>query len=127
MSSYGCLTSNADRHLPTMRDIEESFDGNLCRCTGYRPILDNLLTITFTDHDQSANIQIFEKILTQDKTHRSLRIRASDFLGAEQVYRGNLDSHLSYTQLIIYNANYSDILNTIFDFKIYKLKRFKAD
>jgi xanthine dehydrogenase/oxidase len=24
-----------------MSDIEESFDGNLCRCTGYRPILDS--------------------------------------------------------------------------------------
>ena len=26
-------------NLPTMQELQEHFDGNLCRCTGYRPIL----------------------------------------------------------------------------------------
>lgn len=39
MSLYGILTSK-ENQFPSMSDIEESFDGNLCRCTGYRPILD---------------------------------------------------------------------------------------
>ncbi|KAF2622587.1 xanthine dehydrogenase [Macroventuria anomochaeta] len=37
MSLYALLR-NTD--APTEHDIEEAFDGNLCRCTGYRPILD---------------------------------------------------------------------------------------
>mmetsp|Transcript_46801 Transcript_46801/g.124273 ORF Transcript_46801/g.124273 Transcript_46801/m.124273 type:complete len:1414 (-) Transcript_46801:189-4430(-) len=36
MNMYSLLENNAD---PTAEQIEQSFDGNLCRCTGYRPIL----------------------------------------------------------------------------------------
>ncbi|KAI7532936.1 hypothetical protein KC343_g19360, partial [Hortaea werneckii] len=37
MSLYALLRNNED---PSEHQIEEAFDGNLCRCTGYRPILD---------------------------------------------------------------------------------------
>ena len=37
MSFYSLLKLNP---TPSLVDIEESFDGNLCRCTGYRPIID---------------------------------------------------------------------------------------
>ncbi|KAJ2827427.1 hypothetical protein IWW50_001894, partial [Coemansia erecta] len=37
MSLYTLLRNNP---RPSEMDIEECFDGNLCRCTGYRPILD---------------------------------------------------------------------------------------
>ncbi|KAI9502076.1 putative xanthine dehydrogenase HxA [Coemansia spiralis] len=37
MSLYTLLRNNPN---PTELEIEECFDGNLCRCTGYRPILD---------------------------------------------------------------------------------------
>ena len=36
---WNCHTSKNDPSL-NLQDIEESLDGNLCRCTGYRPILD---------------------------------------------------------------------------------------
>ncbi|KAL8241434.1 hypothetical protein R6Q59_014788 [Mikania micrantha] len=38
MSMYALLRSN--KTPPTEEQIEESLAGNLCRCTGYRPILD---------------------------------------------------------------------------------------
>lgn len=37
MSLYALLRNNS---APSEHDVEEAFDGNLCRCTGYRPILD---------------------------------------------------------------------------------------
>ncbi|KAF2190838.1 xanthine dehydrogenase [Zopfia rhizophila CBS 207.26] len=37
MSLYALLRNDPN---PTKYDVEEAFDGNLCRCTGYRPILD---------------------------------------------------------------------------------------
>jgi len=36
MSMYGLLQNNPN---PSLQDVEDRFDGNLCRCTGYRPIL----------------------------------------------------------------------------------------
>ncbi|BFZ59273.1 hypothetical protein YB2330_000279 [Saitoella coloradoensis] len=37
MSLYALLQQNPE---PTEAEVEECWDGNLCRCTGYRPILD---------------------------------------------------------------------------------------
>ncbi|KAI0484294.1 xanthine dehydrogenase [Xylariaceae sp. FL0804] len=43
MSLYALLRNTEN---PSEHDIEEAFDGNLCRCTGYRPILDAAQTFT---------------------------------------------------------------------------------
>ncbi len=38
MNMQGFLAANKDRAI-TQKDVEKALDGNLCRCTGYRPIL----------------------------------------------------------------------------------------
>ncbi|KAM3850718.1 xanthine dehydrogenase/oxidase [Diretmus argenteus] len=43
MSMYALLRNNP---TPNMADIQEAFQGNLCRCTGYRPILEGYKTFT---------------------------------------------------------------------------------
>jgi xanthine dehydrogenase/oxidase len=41
MNMCGLLSSRPE---PTKREIQDAFDGNLCRCTGYRPILTGMET-----------------------------------------------------------------------------------
>ena len=43
MSMYTLLRNNP---LPSMEEVETYFQGNLCRCTGYRPILEGFKTLT---------------------------------------------------------------------------------
>lgn len=43
MSMYALLRSMPQ---PSMKDLEIAFQGNLCRCTGYRPILEGYKTFT---------------------------------------------------------------------------------
>ncbi|XP_066155943.1 xanthine dehydrogenase isoform X1 [Euwallacea fornicatus] len=43
MSMYTLLRQSPK---PTLHELEETFQGNLCRCTGYRPILEGFKTFT---------------------------------------------------------------------------------
>lgn len=75
MSLYGTL-NNIEK--PTIRDIEDSFDGNLCRCTGYRPILDAAKTFARDKKDkvqQSADCNS-----TQDKSSNTIISTTEDKL-----------------------------------------------
>ncbi|KAK9665710.1 hypothetical protein RND81_14G130200 [Saponaria officinalis] len=47
MSMYALLRSS--QNSPTEEQIEESLAGNLCRCTGYRPIMDAFRVFAKTD------------------------------------------------------------------------------
>ncbi len=42
MSMYALLRNNPE---PTEEEMEDAFQGNLCRCTGYRPILQGYKTL----------------------------------------------------------------------------------
>lgn len=55
MSLYGLLKIKPD---PSLHDIEEAFDGNLCRCTGYRPILDSARSFIKNNEKSSFNSKI---------------------------------------------------------------------
>lgn len=37
ISRYSLIRNS---HEPSMKDLEITFQGNLCRCTGYRPIIE---------------------------------------------------------------------------------------
>ncbi|KAJ8003641.1 hypothetical protein DPEC_G00150440 [Dallia pectoralis] len=49
MSMYTLLRNKPQ---PTMEDIREALGGNLCRCTGYRPIIDGFKTFCDTSKNQ---------------------------------------------------------------------------
>lgn len=53
MSMYALLRSSQEP--PTEEQIEESLAGNLCRCTGYRPIIDAFQVFARTDNRLYAN------------------------------------------------------------------------
>ncbi|OVA19419.1 Aldehyde oxidase/xanthine dehydrogenase [Macleaya cordata] len=48
MSMYALLRSS--KKLPSEEQIEENLGGNLCRCTGYRPIMDAFRVFAKTDN-----------------------------------------------------------------------------
>lgn len=56
MNMSALLASNQQ---PTQRQIEDVFDGNLCRCTGYRPILTGMKTFAsdWTPEDEKERMK----------------------------------------------------------------------
>lgn len=51
MTMYALLRNSP---VPTMTELDAAFQGNLCRCTGYRPIIEGYKTFTKEFHVQST-------------------------------------------------------------------------
>ncbi|MCP4154862.1 MAG: hypothetical protein GY757_44480, partial [bacterium] len=75
MTMYSFLAENGGRKI-LKKEIEELFSGNICRCTGYRPILQAMKSFAadWTAKDQTGSmscqtddpgITVYEKIRTQ--------------------------------------------------------------
>uniref|UniRef100_A0A8C6XXR1 Aldehyde oxidase 1 n=1 Tax=Naja naja TaxID=35670 RepID=A0A8C6XXR1_NAJNA len=59
MSMYSLLRNHPE---PSMEQIVASLDGNLCRCTGYRPILDSFSAFSMVRKQWMINALIFLKV-----------------------------------------------------------------
>lgn len=69
MNTHAFLQQNPNA---TQREMEDIFGGNLCRCTGYRPILHAVRTLAedydpASDHTQKCQIDPSTHIPTRDK------------------------------------------------------------
>ncbi|KAM3961487.1 LOW QUALITY PROTEIN: uncharacterized protein ACR2FA_004382 [Aphomia sociella] len=69
MSMYSLLQNKKDI---TMSEIEQSFGSNICRCTGYRPILDAFKTFA-NDSPNHQNIPDIEDASICNKTGKACR------------------------------------------------------
>ena len=65
MSLYALLRNNLE---PSELEVEEAFDGNLCRCTGYRPILDAAQTFSTRKGCGKAGGNIQSRVVASIKT-----------------------------------------------------------
>ncbi|XP_070580969.1 xanthine dehydrogenase/oxidase-like isoform X1 [Ptychodera flava] len=74
MSMYTLLRNNPQ---PNSADIEESLVGNLCRCTGYRPIIEGFNT--FTENGCCGNPSACQRLVDEDSDMVSRLFTPSDF------------------------------------------------
>ena len=96
MNMHALLIAKEGKRL-YKKEIEEWFDGNICRCTGYRPILDAMKSFAYdfdekkdTKHTMKCYVSPSEKVKHRKKEkgietkHLSKHPRALHYQGKEQ-------------------------------------------
>uniref|UniRef100_A0A672MPT4 Xanthine dehydrogenase n=1 Tax=Sinocyclocheilus grahami TaxID=75366 RepID=A0A672MPT4_SINGR len=97
MSMYALLRNNPQ---PSMHDIQEAFQGNLCRCTGYRPILEGYRTFTKDGGCCGGKGQSNGCCLTNGHTQE--HVNDNSTLSAQKLYDQSEFMPLDPTQEIIF-------------------------
>ena len=86
------------------------------------------LALCFNESYQSENNNLFIRVLTHNKMHRTLILSACDFLNNQRNLHECLDSHGMITELVLNHANNIEILNAIYNSKINnQLERLKLN
>ncbi|KAM8785131.1 xanthine dehydrogenase/oxidase isoform 1-T1 [Rhynchonycteris naso] len=76
MSMYTLLRNQLE---PTIEEIEDAFQGNLCRCTGYRPILQGFRTFARDGGCCGGNVDNPNCCMNQRKDHTQVTLSPSLF------------------------------------------------
>jgi xanthine dehydrogenase/oxidase len=74
MSFYTLLQNNK---TPTEKQIEGCIDGNLCRCTGYRPILESMEEFTKSNEKIEKN-EFPKELMNLEKREIEIKYKTED-------------------------------------------------
>ncbi|KTG39723.1 hypothetical protein cypCar_00011356, partial [Cyprinus carpio] len=97
MSMYALLRNNPQ---PSMHDVQEAFQGNLCRCTGYRPILEGYRSFTKDGGCCGGKAQSNGCCMTNEHTQE--HVNDSSTLPVQKLYDQSEFMPLDPTQEIIF-------------------------